>query len=91
MRSGLRCNPVSWRLRIRVTRVSGEASERSVSRSGVRLTANPPDRTRRAHPAEHETECADEGADDLAATGLTALTDGFLTGTSIPVDGGEYV
>ena len=91
MRSGLRCDPVSWRLRIRVIRVSGEASERNASRSGVRLTANPPDRTTRAHPAEHETWVRREAADDLDAAGLTALTDRFLTGTSIPVDDGEQL
>jgi hypothetical protein len=32
-----------------------------------------------------------EAADDLDAAGLTALTDRFLTGTSIPVDDGEQL
>jgi len=30
-------------------------------------------------------------ADDIAAAALAALTNGFLTGTSIPVDGGEHL
>jgi NAD(P)-dependent dehydrogenase (short-subunit alcohol dehydrogenase family) len=30
-------------------------------------------------------------ADDVAAAALAALTNGFLTGTSIPVDGGEHL
>jgi NAD(P)-dependent dehydrogenase (short-subunit alcohol dehydrogenase family) len=30
-------------------------------------------------------------ADDVAAAALTALTNGFLTGASIPVDGGEHL
>jgi NAD(P)-dependent dehydrogenase (short-subunit alcohol dehydrogenase family) len=30
-------------------------------------------------------------ADDIAAAALMALTNGFLTGTSIPVDGGEHL
>jgi NAD(P)-dependent dehydrogenase (short-subunit alcohol dehydrogenase family) len=30
-------------------------------------------------------------ADDVAAAALMALTNGFLTGTSIPVDGGEHL
>jgi hypothetical protein len=34
---------------------------------GVPLAANPPDRATRAHPAEYDTWCADEGAaDDLS-------------------------
>jgi NAD(P)-dependent dehydrogenase (short-subunit alcohol dehydrogenase family) len=30
-------------------------------------------------------------ADDIAAAALAALTNGFLTGVSIPVDGGEHL
>jgi hypothetical protein len=30
-------------------------------------------------------------AEDIAAAALTALTNGFLTGVSIPVDGGEHL
>ena len=30
-------------------------------------------------------------ADDVAAAALAALTNGFLTGVSIPVDGGEHL
>jgi NAD(P)-dependent dehydrogenase (short-subunit alcohol dehydrogenase family) len=30
-------------------------------------------------------------ADDIAAVALTALTNGFLTGACIPVDGGEHL
>ena len=30
-------------------------------------------------------------ADDIAAVALAALTNGFLTGVSIPVDGGEHL
>ena len=30
-------------------------------------------------------------ADDIAAAALAALTNGFLTGASIPVDGGEHL
>ncbi len=57
----------------------------------MRLAANPPDRTKRTHPAEYETRYADEGIDDIAVATLTALTNGFLTGASIPVDGGEHL
>jgi hypothetical protein len=30
-------------------------------------------------------------ADDIAAAAIMALTNGFLTGASIPVDGGEHL
>jgi NAD(P)-dependent dehydrogenase (short-subunit alcohol dehydrogenase family) len=30
-------------------------------------------------------------ADDIAAVALAVLTNGFLTGASIPVDGGEHL
>jgi hypothetical protein len=34
---------------------------------------NPPDRAVRFHPAGHETRCADEGIEDIAAAALTVL------------------
>ena len=50
--------------------------ERKAALFGARSAANPP--AYRHH-------------DDIAATALAALTNGFLTGVSITVDGGEHL
>jgi NAD(P)-dependent dehydrogenase (short-subunit alcohol dehydrogenase family) len=58
-------------------RVRRPGDERKAALFGARSAANPARRV--------------GTADDIAAAALAALTNGFLTGVSIPVDGGEHL